>query len=102
MEAAITEEQIKKLEEKGFKRWTKGPYDRLYINAKPLGLVCGYYHTGNIKWSEFDGYDISNCRARRMLGSKTFVDVKTGKVYSDDDLLADAARDLVDTVVNEQ
>ena len=33
---ALTEKRIAALEEKGFNRWTKGNYDRLYINASDL------------------------------------------------------------------
>ena len=74
MKAALTEDQIKNLEEKGFSRWTKGDYDRLYINAGKLGLECGYYNTGNIRSASFDGESISNSRARRMKAAKTFLD----------------------------
>lgn len=102
MKAALTEVQIKNLEEKGFSRWTKGDYDRLYINAGKLVLECGYYNTGNIRSASFDGESISNSRARRMKAAKTFVDVRTGRVYSDDDLLREAAADLVYDAVNEQ
>ena len=90
----LSEAKIKELEEKGFKRWIKGNLDRLYINAAQLGLVCSYYKTGNVSSATFNGNSISNCEARRMKGSKTFIDVKTGKVYSDNDLLGKAAAEL--------
>ena len=79
----LSEEKILNLESKGFKRWQKGNLDRLYINALQLGLVCEYYKTGNIRNAYFDGVGISNCEARRMKSAKTFIDVKTGSVYSD-------------------
>lgn len=87
----LTNEKIAELEAKGFKRWTKGNLDRLYINASQLGLVCSYYNTGNIRDAEFNGGSISNCEARRMKAAKTFVDIKTGRVYSDNNTLKDAA-----------
>lgn len=90
----MTDERIQELENKGFKRWTKGNLDRLYINASQLGLVCDYYNTGNIRHAEFNGYTISNCQARRYKGAKTFIDVKTDKVHSDYSELADAAKEL--------
>ena len=65
--------------------------DRLYINAAQLGLVCSYYKTGNISSAEFDGERISNCEARRMKASKTFIDIKTDRVYSDNSHLKEAA-----------
>ncbi len=90
----ITNERIAELEGLGFKRWTKGNIDRLYINAGQLGLNCTYYKTGNIHSAEFQGVSVSNCHARRMKGAKTYIDVKTGRVYSDDSWLRDAAAEL--------
>jgi hypothetical protein len=90
----ITEERVNELLEKGFKRWTKGNMDRLYINAGQLGLVCQYYKSGNIRSAEFNGQSISNCEARRLQASKTFIDIKTGLIYSDNFTLEQAARKL--------
>ena len=73
----MTESMIQKLEEKGFKRWQKGNFDRLYINAKSLGLECDYYKTGNVSSAWLNGEKISNCQAKKMLCSKTYIDVKT-------------------------
>ena len=83
-------EIITKLEARGFNRWQKGTMDRLYINAKDLGLVCEYYNTGNIRNAYFNGERISNSEARRMTGSKTFIDVATEKIYSDNQTLKEA------------
>ena len=91
----MTQEMIDKLTEVGFNRWTKGNMDRLYINAAQLGLVCEYYHTGNIKYAELNGKSVSNSEARRMKASKTFVDLKTEKVYSDNSALQEAAEALI-------
>lgn len=90
----MTQERIEQLEALGFKRWTKGAYDRLYINAGTLGLVCAYYNTGNVKSAEFNGEYVSNCEARRMKAAKTFIDIKTGRLYSDNDKLKEAAMKL--------
>ena len=92
----MTEERIAELEKMGFKRWTNGNMDRLYINTAQLGIVCEYYKTGNIRAAEFNGDEISNTRARAMKNAKTYIDVKTGKLYSDHDLLAEAAQELID------
>ena len=91
----FTNEKIMQLEGKGFKRWVKGNLDRLYINAAQLGLICTYYNSGNISSAEFNGRSISNSEARRMKSAKTFVDVKTGKVYSDNALLREATEHLM-------
>lgn len=94
--AVDVKDRIEELEGLGFKRWQKGNMDRLYINANMLGLVCKYYKTGNISDAEFKGKWISNCHARRMKAAKTFIDVATGKVYSDDELLKTAATELAE------
>lgn len=90
----LTEEKINELAGKGFKRWTKGNHDRLYINASDLGLECEYYKTGNIRSAYFNGVGISNCEARRMKGARTYIDIKTGLVYSDNDDLKKSASEL--------
>lgn len=59
---ATKEDKIKALEDMGFKRWQKGNFDRLYINAGALGLVCDYYKTGNISDAHFNGEQISTVR----------------------------------------
>lgn len=95
---ATTEQKIAALEKKGFKRWQKGSYDRLYVNAGVLGLVCTYYRTGNISTSEFNGYSISNSHAYRMKAAKTYIDVKTWTLHSDDDDLFEAAQKIMDEI----
>lgn len=92
---ATKEDKIKALEAKGFKRWQKGNFDRLYINAGALGLVCEYRRSGSISDAYFNGAEISNGEARRMRASKTFLDVKSWIVYSGNDSLKEAAEELV-------
>lgn len=93
----MNEKMIEKLTAKGFTRWTKGKCDRMYINAKDLGLVCEYYKTGNIHTAEFQGYYISNSEAYRMKAAKTYIDVATEEVSStNSDLEAAAAAILAE------
>ena len=94
----ITEEMIKDLENKGFKRWQKGSMDRLYVNAYNLGLNVERYSTGNIKNAEFNGDHVSNCEGRRMIAAKTYIDVKSGRVYSDNDTLKAAVLEILGIV----
>lgn len=91
----LTEKVIEKLEGLGFKRWKKAEKDRLYINAKELGLECEYYKTGSIHRATFRGYPISNSEAYRMKADKTYIDVTTGEVYSTCDDLKKAAEELL-------
>lgn len=92
----LSEQKITALTEKGFNRWTKGTLDRLYINAAQLGLECTYYKTGNISGAWFCGELISNCQARRYKAAKTYIDIKTGRVFSDIPTLAAAAEELAE------
>lgn len=93
---ALTEKRIAALEEKGFKRWTKGNYDRLYINASELGLHCDYYKTGNISNAVFQGTSISNSEGRRMKTARTYIDIKTGEIHSDNYTLEKAVKAIVE------
>ena len=95
----LNESTIKALEEKGFSRWTKGNFDRLYISASTLGLECGYYKTGNIKWAEFDGERISNSQGYRYKAAKTYIDVKTGRLYGGIDVLKGKAQQIMDEIM---
>ena len=90
----MDEVRIKELEALGFNRWQKGSMDRLYINAAQLGLNCEYYKTGNVRSAEFNGEQISNSEARRMKDARTYIDVKTGKIYGDSEKLKEAAAKL--------
>lgn len=76
----MTAEMIQMHENAGFKRWTKGSFDRLYIDAATLGLCVDMYKTGNISSATFKGKKISNSLAKEILASKVFVDVTSGKL----------------------
>lgn len=71
-ENAVSEEEIKVLEEKGLTRWTKGDYDRLYINLKSFG-----FHSG----MQIDGFRLNAEEARFIeKGFEAYIDIKTGKI----------------------
>ena len=78
----MTEKMIKALESKGFHRWTKGDYDRLYANAEDFGLYTESYNSGNIRCAELNGVKISNAAAGRILSAKIYIDVKTGELIT--------------------
>lgn len=94
----LNETTIKALEEKGFNRWQKGNYDRLYINATTLGLDCSYYKTGNISGATWCDEHISNSMAYRLKAAKTYIDVKTGKLHSDHEWLKEKAEEIMNEV----
>lgn len=97
----MTNEMINKCEAAGMNRWTKGNYDRLYINASLLGLECKYYKTGNISDATLNGVRVSNCEARRLKAAKVYVDVATGKVVGDNDTLVALAEQLLNSIIAE-
>ena len=82
-ERPIREDEIEAFLKRGFRRYNPDNIDRLYINSRNLGLDCAFYDTGNIKYAEFNGQQISNGRAKEMRSAKTYVDVKTGRVFGD-------------------
>ena len=91
---SITTERIDELTAMGFNRWQKNGMDRMYINAGTLGLTYEKYGSGNVRSAWFKGDSISNCECRRMMGAKTYIDLKTQKVISDNRILGKAAAEL--------
>ena len=95
----LSDNTIQVLKGNGFNRWQKGNLDRLYINAAQLGLVCQYYNSGNVRDAWFDGVRISNGEARRMKIAKTFIDVKSGIVYSDSNALKEKTEQMLENAM---
>lgn len=96
MTTATTEKLITALEEKGFKRWTKGDKDRMYIDAEELGLKVQKYGSGAVKHAEWDGEKISNREGAAMLHAKTYLDLTDMSVHSDDSDLLAAAEAIIE------
>lgn len=90
------EARIEKLVAMGAKRWQKAGYDRLYINAKAVGLYVEYYNSGNVRYAEWRDEKISNSEAYRMLGAKVYIDVETMKVHGNNDNLVKAAEEMLE------
>lgn len=80
MYVEINDKIIEAFEGAGGKRWTKGGKDRMYFRPTDFGLRVGYYNTGNVAWAKWDGETISNCHAKRILGAKYYVNLKTGSI----------------------
>lgn len=75
----LTEEEIKFYESKGFNRWTKGNYDRLYFNMETI-LDVDRYKTGNISYAELNGEEISHRWAGELLAAKVWIEVSDGSL----------------------
>lgn len=105
--AGFTDDEIKTLTDRGFKRWTKKlsngkVMDRLYINPEYLGLELTRYKSGNISSATFNGERISNSEARRIEGTKCYVDIATKEVVCDREDLKQAAQEVVDNVLSKE
>lgn len=98
----MTDKMIEKLEKLGFNRWTKGNMDRMYINAGELGLKTTKYNTGNLRSAIFNGEEISNYKANKLLAAKTYIDLATGEVHGTNEELARVAQELLDGVIAEE
>ncbi|WP_302420853.1 LPD38 domain-containing protein [uncultured Megasphaera sp.] len=103
----LTDDEIKTLTDKGFNRWTKKlpngkVIDRLYIDPEYLGLELTRYKSGNISSATFNGETISNSEARRIEGTKCYVDVVTKEVVCDREDLKQAAQEVVDNVLSKE
>lgn len=78
----LSDFHLRKLNEYGFRRWTKDDMDRMYIDATDLGLTISFEKNGEIRWATFQGRDVGQRIARRMNDAKTFLDLHTMTVYS--------------------
>lgn len=96
--AKLSEKQIEALEKKGFRRWTKGDYDRLYINVIKLPGVYG-----SSSELEIDGDKLSRTKSWKVSNAKIWIDVVTAEVHADaayhEDFLKSAAEKLLSEVI---
>lgn len=105
--AGFTDDEINTLTDRGFKRWTKKlpngkVMDRLYIKPEYLGLELTRYKSGNISSATFNGETISNSEARRIEGTKCYVNVATKEVVCDREDLKQAAQEVVDDALSKE
>ncbi|MCT0164365.1 hypothetical protein EFM11_02175 [Lactobacillus helveticus] len=104
----VSEDKIAKLEKQGWSRWTKGNFDRLYFNAQKADVLdLEYRTTGTISNAAWNGKEISNGEARRILSMKAYVDIASGKLsvryYRNGDsdeaeMLRKVAQDSLDSI----
>lgn len=105
--AGFTDDEINTLTDRGFNRWTKKlpngkVMDRLYIKPEYLGLELTRYKSGNISSAKFNGETISNSEARRIEGTKCYVDVATKEVVCDREDLKQAAQEVIDDALSKE
>lgn len=79
----MTEEMIKNLiEKKGFKRWTKGDNDRLYIQAWQLPFVKTNWKKNGKKILSLFGEELSYTKSSQLNHAQFYIDVKTGEAVT--------------------
>ena len=78
---------VEKIIKMGGVEWKKGNIHRFYFNNlnKWIELELEYYNTGNISNARYEGSEISNCAAKKIMGdladSKVWFDVSDEKFY---------------------
>lgn len=96
----LTKRQIKAYETNGFKRWTRGELDRLYINCTEYGCKFSHHKTGSIRSASFCGNPISNAEGYRFKATKVFVDVRTGELHiTTNTSFEDEIRETVEAII---
>jgi len=73
---------------------------KLIIHREYLGLELTRYKSGNISSAKFNGKTISNSEARRIEGTKCYVDVATKEVVCDREDLKQAAQEVIDDALS--
>jgi len=82
------------------RRWTKGGHDRVYFDAKMLGLEVSRYNSGNISGANIDGKVISHAAAGRLLNDKCYYDLKKGEIgFAGNGELYERFKDKIDAAV---
>lgn len=97
----LTEKQIAKLESKGFKRWTKGDYDRLYINAYNIHGIDTKWEKNGKKTLSINGEELTYTKSAKLSYAKIYIDVKTGEVVTDWDNVKALVEAELDEVIEE-
>jgi hypothetical protein len=80
MKTESREQKIERLSQK-YSRWTKAGYDRIYFNAKQLGLVIKTNRYGNVSEGLIPSDDdrwVSAGAVKAMLDEKSYLDLNTG------------------------
>ena len=97
VKAESREEKIERLSKK-YSRWTKAGYDRIYFNAKQLGLVIKTNRYGNVSEGLIPSDDdrwVSAGAVKAMLDEKSYLDLNTGDLvigFMTEEYFGDAIR----------
>ena len=95
----MTNEKIKALENKGFKRWTKGDKDRLYIKAWNLPNVKTIWKKNGKKCVEINGEELSYTKSSEVNYSSIYIDLADDSIHVDSSF-ADVLTEGVEMLLN--
>lgn len=79
----MTNEKIRALENKGFKRWTKGDKDRLYIKAWNLPNVKTIWKKNGKKCVEINGEELSYTKSSEVNYTSIYIDLADDSIHVD-------------------
>lgn len=94
---------LKKALQNGWTEWKKYGKNRLYFDVKESPLLdLGFYKSGNINFSEFEGEKISHAEASKLVASKIFIDLDTNELHieaaGDEDMLDEIAKAAIEEI----
>jgi len=95
----MTNEKIKALENKGFKRWTKGDKDRLYIKAWNLPNVKTIWKKNGKKCVEINGEELSYTKSSEVNYTSIYIDLADDSIHVDSSF-ADVLTEGVEMLLN--
>jgi hypothetical protein len=98
-ETKMTNEKIKALENKGFKRWTKGDKDRLYIKAWNLPNVKTIWKKNGKKCVEINGEELSYTKSSEVNYTSIYIDLADDSIHVDSSF-ADVLTEGVEMLLN--
>lgn len=95
----FNEKQIEALENKGFKRWTKGDKDRLYIKAWNLPNVKTIWKKNGKKCVEINGEELSYTKSSEVNYTSIYIDLADDSIHVDSSF-ADVLTEGVEMLLN--
>lgn len=97
--AKLSEKQIEALEKWGFRRWTKGDKDRLYIRTKQLPNVRTIWKENGKICLEINGEELSYTKSSEVNYASIYIDLADGSIHVDSSF-SDVLTEGVEMVLN--
>ncbi len=78
----LSKDQVNVLESLGYSHWTRSGHNRLYIDAKKIGLDARIGKSGLIKEAAFNGESIDIHTAAAILNGKYYIDMEDESIHT--------------------